>query len=72
MLIFVKVILKLFFMPDLWLGNDRLQQRKAFKKDISKELMLISWHPKRRSDWCLPEDKKKELKPVFAGKVGKK
>ena len=25
----------------------RFKQRKAFKKEISKELMIVIWHPKR-------------------------
>ena len=33
---------------------------KAFKKDISKKLMNIAWHPTRWSDWCLSQDEKKE------------
>ena len=45
---------------------------KAFKKDITKELMLVAWHPTRWWDWCLPEDEKKEAEPIFTDKAGRK
>ena len=32
--------------------------------------MPATWHP-TRWDWCLPEDKKKEIEPIFTDKVGK-
>ena len=25
--------------------HNKLKQRKSFKKDLSKELMLVAWHP---------------------------
>ena len=31
--------------------HDKIKQRKAFKKAISKELMLVAWHPTRWWDW---------------------
>ena len=36
--------------------RNRFKQCKACKKDISKELMLVEWHPTRWWDWCLSED----------------
>ena len=36
-------------------GN-RFKQRKTFKKEPSKELMPVVWHPTRWWDWCMPED----------------
>ena len=36
--------------------------KKQFKKDISKELMPVAWHPTRWQDWCMPEDEKKKKK----------
>ena len=27
--------------------------------------MAIAWHPKRWWNWCLPEDDKKEIEPIF-------
>ena len=49
----------------------RFKQRKAFKEEISKELMPASWHATRCWDWCKPEDKKKEMEPFsfFSRKV---
>ena len=38
---------------------------RKFKKRISEELMPIAWHPKRRWDWCVSEDEKKEIDPIF-------
>ena len=47
--------------------RNRIKQRKAFKKDISKELMPVPWHPKRWWEWCM-QDKKKGIKPIFTDK----
>ena len=30
--------------------------------------MHVAWHPTR---WCMPEDEKKEIEPIFTDKVGK-
>ena len=38
----------------------RYKQRKAFKKEVSKWLMSVVWHPTRWWDWCMPEDGKKK------------
>ena len=27
--------------------------------------MPVAWHPKRWWDWCLLEDEKKEIEPIF-------
>ena len=27
--------------------------------------MPIAWHPKRWWNWCLSEDEKKEIEPIF-------
>ena len=47
--------------------RNRIKQRKAFKNDISKELMPVPWYPKRRWEWCM-QDKKKGIKPIFTDK----
>ena len=44
---------------------NRLKQHKAFKKDIRNEIMHVAWHPKTWWDWCLIEDKKKEIEPIL-------
>ena len=28
--------------------------------------MPVSWHPNRWWDWCVSEDEKKEIEPIFA------
>ena len=33
--------------------------------------MPVAWHPTRYWDWCLREDEKKEIDPVFTDKFGK-
>ena len=35
------------------------EKRKAFKKELNEELMLISWHPRRWWNFCITEDEKK-------------
>ena len=41
---------------------------KAFKKQFSKELMLVAWHPTRRRDWPVPGDERNEIDPIFTDK----
>ena len=45
--------------------HDRYIKRKAWKKNIKKELIPITWHPDRYWDWGVPEDEKKELETYF-------
>ena len=33
--------------------------------------MSVAWHSRRWWDWCMLEDEKKELDPIFNDKVGK-
>ena len=42
----------------------KLKQHKAFKKEMSKELMPVAWHSMRWRDWCMLEDKKRS-KSIF-------
>ena len=35
--------------------HNKLKQRRSFKKEINKELMLVTWHPTRWWDWYMPE-----------------
>ena len=44
------------------------KQRLAFKKEISKELMPVAWHPAGWWDWCMPEVEEKEIEPIFTDK----
>ena len=43
----------------------KFKKRKELKKNISEELMPIAWHPKRWLNFCMSEDKKKEIEPIF-------
>ena len=43
----------------------KFEKRKELKKKISKELRLVAWHLNRWWDWCVPQDKKKQIEPIF-------
>ena len=43
----------------------KLEKRKALKKELGEELMPIVWHPNRWLDWCMLEDEKKNVYPMF-------
>ena len=43
----------------------KLEKHKELKKELSEELMLVAWHPSRWWDWCMSEDEKKEIDPMF-------
>ena len=59
--------LKLFFISDFSLGllNLKFEKRKALKKDLNEESMIVAWHPKRWWNFSMSEDKKKEMQQVF-------
>ena len=61
----MKLIPKLFFIFRLMTWHNRPKQRKAFKKDISKELMSVARHPTKWRDWCMSKDDKKEIEQFF-------
>ena len=63
--ILMKMILKQLFMSDLLLGTIDLNSEKYFKKDISKELMHVAWHPTKWQDWCMLADEVKEIELFF-------
>ena len=71
MLIFMKMTLKLLFISDYCLVVISLKNAKHIKKDISKELMPVACYPTRLWDWCLLEDEKKGIEPIFTDKVGR-
>ena len=31
--------------------------------------MRVAWHPERWWDWCLPEDEKKLVEPIFTDAI---
>ena len=33
--------------------------------------MPVAWHPTRWWDWCLGEEQKKEVAPIFTARGGK-
>ena len=43
----------------------KFEKRKAFKKELNKELIPAAWHPNRWWHWCKSEDEKKENKSNF-------
>ena len=45
---------------------NRYDQRKACKKEISKELIPVGW--RIWLDWCIPEDEKKKVEPCLIDK----
>ena len=48
--------------------NSKFEKLKALKKELkvlNKELMLIAWHPRLWWNFCMSEDEKKEMKPIF-------
>ena len=67
---FIIVIQKLLIMLDSQVGIINLNKSKHPKK-INEELMPVVWHPTRQWYWCLPENEKKKIKPIFTDKVGK-
>ena len=43
----------------------KFEKRKVLKKKLNEELMPIAWHPKRWRNFCMSEDEKKEIEPIF-------
>ena len=43
---------------------NKYEKRKACKKDISKELMPVAWHPTRWWDCCMSKDEKKKKEEI--------
>ena len=52
----MKMILKLLFISDFWLGILNLKTHKALKKELNEELVLIAYYPKRWRNFCMSED----------------
>ena len=51
--------------------RNAFEKRKAFKKEMSKELTLVALHPTRWWDWCMSENEKKEIDQIFTDKSGR-
>ena len=48
-----------------WHSHSKFEKRKVLKREINEELMPIAWHPKRWWNFCISEDEKKEIEPIF-------
>ena len=44
---------------------DGHQKLKVKKSQIKEELVLITWHPSRWWNWCVPEDEKQETEKLW-------
>ena len=56
---------EIIIMSDFWQGISNLKKRKAFKKELNKELMPVGWHPNRWWDWRMSQNEKRETDPMF-------
>ena len=45
--------------------HSKFKKHKALKKEVSEELIPIAWHPKRWWNFCMSEDEKKVIEPIF-------
>ena len=63
----MKMILILLILSNVWLlaWYFKFEKRKALKKKISEELIPIVWYRKRWWNFCMSEDEKKEIEPIF-------
>ena len=43
----------------------KFEKRKTLEKELNEELMSVAWHSSRCWDWCVSEDEKKEIDPIF-------
>ena len=49
----------------LLVRHSKVEKRRALEKKFNKELILVTWYPKRCWNFCLLEDEKKETEPIF-------
>ena len=45
--------------------HTKFEKCKALKKELNEELIPGVWHPNRKWDWCVSQDEKKEIEPIF-------
>ena len=43
----------------------KFENREELKKELSEELRPVARHPNRLWDWCMPENEKEEIDPMF-------
>ena len=53
------------FLTRLLAWHIKFEKCKELKKNVTEELMPVAWHPNRWWDWCVSEDEKKEIDPMF-------
>ena len=46
----------------------KFQNAKNLKRKTSEEIMPIAWHPKRWWNFCMSEDEKNKMEPIFTEK----
>ena len=46
----------------------KFEKCKALEKELCEESMCVAWHPNRWWNWCVSEDEKKEIDPIFIEK----
>ena len=44
---------------------EKRKKHKKKKKKLNEELMSAVWHPTRWWDWCVSEDEKMKIDPIF-------
>ena len=50
----------------LFAWHIRFEKRKELKKQLHGELLFIMWHSKPWWNFCMSEDEKKEIEPIFS------
>ena len=53
------------YATDFQLGILNLRNVKHFENELNEGLMLIGWHPGKYRNFCMSEDEKKEMEPIF-------
>ena len=56
---------KTFICVRLLRWHNKLKKCKTSKKEISKELVLVVWHPTKWWNWSMSKDEKKEIEIFF-------
>ena len=49
----------------LFVWHIKFIKYKALKKELNEELMHVAWDPDKWWNWCISEDEKKEINPMF-------
>ena len=44
---------------------EKRKELEKTKKKLNEELMSAVWHPTRWWDWCVSEDEKMKIDPIF-------